>query len=130
MYVLLFNQKFYQSYLLYFQLKYWTLGNLKDQGVIIDSKLNCSIHTEMIKYKTIRNLGFIKRTYWLFRDSISLKILFWALVRYNLDIIHSFGLIIHQSKLKRSNQFIITFYNLSPLTLIFIGLLIVLTIQC
>lgn len=38
------------------------VSQFKDLGVIFDSKLNFSPHTEMIKNKAMRNLGFIKRT--------------------------------------------------------------------
>jgi len=37
--------------------------NFKDLKVILVCKLNFSNHIEIIKNKTIRNLGFIKRTH-------------------------------------------------------------------
>jgi len=61
------------------------LTNFKDLGITFDSKLNFSAHTEMIKNKAMRNLGFIKRTCGSFRDPLSLKVLFCALVRSNLE---------------------------------------------
>jgi len=61
------------------------LTNFKNLGIIFDSKLNFSAHTEMIKNKAMRNLEFIKRTCGSFRDSLSLNVLFCALVRLNLE---------------------------------------------
>ena len=61
------------------------LANFKDLGVIFDSKLHFSAHNEMIKNKAMRNHGFIKQTCGSFKDPLSLKILFCALVRSNLD---------------------------------------------
>lgn len=36
------------------------LANFRDLGVIFDSKLKLSTHTEIIKNKAIRNLNFIQ----------------------------------------------------------------------
>lgn len=57
----------------------------KDLGVILDSKLNFSAYTEKMNNKAMRDLGFIKRTCRSFRDPQSLKVLFCALVRLNLE---------------------------------------------
>jgi hypothetical protein len=59
--------------------------NFKDLGVMFDSKLNFSNHTEMIKNKAMRNLGFIKRTCRSFNDPTALKTLYCSLVRSNLE---------------------------------------------
>lgn len=73
----------------------WTIlelvHNFKGLEVLFDSKLNFSEHTEMIKNKTMRNLGFIKRTCRSFNDPIALKTLlfscpFWSqILPSNLD---------------------------------------------
>jgi hypothetical protein len=61
------------------------VSQFKDLGIIFDSKLNFSPHTEMIKNKAMRNLGFIKRTCGSFIDPIPLKILYCSLVHSHLE---------------------------------------------
>lgn len=51
------------------------LSKFKDLGIHFDPKLHFSVHTEMIKNKVFRNLGYINHTCGLFRDPIPLKIL-------------------------------------------------------
>jgi len=53
--------------------------NFKDLVIMFDSKLNFSNHTEMIKNKAMRNLGFIKRTCRSFNDPTALKALYCSL---------------------------------------------------
>lgn len=64
------------------------VNQFKDLGVIFDPKLNFSLHTEMIKNKAFRNLGFIKRACGSFSDPDALKILYCSLVRSNLEYCH------------------------------------------
>ncbi|KAL4085243.1 hypothetical protein QTP88_027102 [Uroleucon formosanum] len=61
------------------------VNQFKDLGIIFDRKLNFSLHTEMIKNKAFRNLGFIKRTCAAFSDPIPLTILYFSLIRSNLE---------------------------------------------
>lgn len=61
------------------------VSDFKDLGIILDTKLNFSLHSEMIKNKAMRNLGFIKRTCGSFSDPIPLKLLYCSLVRSHLE---------------------------------------------
>lgn len=38
------------------------VSKFKNVGIIFDTKIHISVHTNMIKNKTIRNVGFIKLT--------------------------------------------------------------------
>lgn len=59
--------------------------NYKVLDTLFDSKLNFSNHTEMIKYKVMGFLGFIKRTCKSFYNLLVLKILYCSLVWSNLE---------------------------------------------
>jgi len=61
------------------------VSNFKDLGIIFDFKLNFSYHTEFIKNKEMRILGFNKRSCKDFCDPFALKILYCSLVRSNLE---------------------------------------------
>lgn len=61
------------------------VSNFKDLGIIFDSELNFSYHTEFIKNKAMRILGFIKRSCKDFCDPFALKIRYCSLVCSNLD---------------------------------------------
>lgn len=61
------------------------VSNLNRLGVIFNLKLNFSYHTESIKNKAMRILGFIKHSCKDFRDLFTLKILHWSLVYLNLE---------------------------------------------
>jgi hypothetical protein len=50
------------------------VSNFNDLGIIFDSKLNFSFHTELIKNKAMRILGFIKRACKHFCDPFTLKL--------------------------------------------------------
>jgi len=59
--------------------------DIKELGIIFDTKLNFSLLTEIIKNKAMRNLDFIKRTCCTFSDPFHLKMFYFSLVRSNLD---------------------------------------------
>jgi len=61
------------------------VSNYKDLGIIFDTKLNFTLHSEMIRNKAILNLGFIKRTCGTFANPLPLNILYCSLVRSNLE---------------------------------------------
>lgn len=83
------------------------VSNKKDLGVIFDSKLNFSHHTQMIKNKTMRNLGFIKITCHSFNDPTALKTLVRSLVRSNLE----YCLLIWSNKTLKQNETIESVQN-------------------
>jgi len=58
---------------------------IRDLGVILDSKLSFEPHVEAITQKSIRNLGFITRTAKHFRKKETFITLFNTLVRSNLE---------------------------------------------
>lgn len=57
----------------------------KDLGVIFDSKLNFSCHTDYIANAALKTLGFIMRNTRSFRNIEAIKSLFFALVRSKLE---------------------------------------------
>lgn len=69
------NQTNFQYYISDYKIE--LVSNFKDLGVIFDSKLKFSLHSQMIKNKAMRNLGFIKRTCGSFTDPIPLKLLYY-----------------------------------------------------
>jgi len=48
-------------------------SDYKDLRIIFDTKLNFTLHSEMIRYEAIFNLGFIKRTCRTFSNPPPLK---------------------------------------------------------
>jgi len=58
---------------------------IRDLGVILDTKMNFNSHIEYITTKAYSMLGFIKRTCYEFRDIRALKSIYCAHVRSHLD---------------------------------------------
>jgi len=61
------------------------VSDFKYLGIIFDTKLNFSLHSEMIKNKAMRNLGFIKRTCGSLSNPIPRKLLNCSIVHSNLE---------------------------------------------
>lgn len=61
------------------------VDEVKDLGVMFDSKMSMTKHIDMIINKAFRNLGFIMRVSPPFKSILSLKILYTAYVRSILD---------------------------------------------
>jgi hypothetical protein len=61
------------------------VSHFKDLGIIFDTKLNFSLHSEIIKKKAKRILVFFKRTFGLFSDPIPLKLFYCSLSGSNLE---------------------------------------------
>jgi len=55
-----------------FQIEF--VSDYKDLGIIFDTKLNFTLHSEIIRNEAILNLGFIKRTYGTYSNPLPLKI--------------------------------------------------------
>jgi hypothetical protein len=61
------------------------ISNFNNLGIVSDSKLNFSYHTDLIKNKAIRILDVFKRSCKDFCDHFALKILYFSLVCSNLE---------------------------------------------
>ncbi|KAE9529167.1 hypothetical protein AGLY_011963 [Aphis glycines] len=61
------------------------VNEINDLGVTFDSKLNFKLHTNNIIKKSSSKLGFIKRTCKDFHDAHALKLLYFSLVRSQLE---------------------------------------------
>lgn len=61
------------------------INEIKDLGVIFDYKLKFDSHINMITNKAFKMIGFIFRSAAAFRRLDSLKLLYYALVRSNLE---------------------------------------------
>lgn len=61
------------------------VSNIRDLGVIMDSRVSFNLHIDSIVQRAYKSLGFINRMTTSFRSSIILRILYFAHVRSVLD---------------------------------------------
>jgi len=58
---------------------------MRDLGVVMDGTMNYSGHVRAIVNKAKRNLGLIMRHAKIFRNTTTLRVLYYALVRSHID---------------------------------------------
>lgn len=61
------------------------VSNIKDLGIMYESKLTFRTHIEGVCQSALKMLGFVLRTVRVFRDTRALKILYFSLVRSRLE---------------------------------------------